>query len=352
MRQERRPGSVRGRFGAIAIAALVAGALVATTLTALPSTQAHAVATPGPGDSVANATFLGVPPARAFDALPSHGGIHYYAVRLEAGDDVRVRLVAGDGAFPDAVPSLVLAGPGLPLDGFRPTQVVLPEDIGARTWTANASAAREVVEAWIPARFDVRISEQIAAPQDGVYYLVLVADAGGPFGLLVEPLGGAPSWTEWFTMPALRHDIALWSGDSVLARYASGALGALAAAATFWIAARHRRPWPLPTVLATIAAAFMAASGALAAREALRVGAASAWLPAAASLAAATLLLALATRAPPTTLARRIAYGTVGASAALAFAGFLWGPVLALGAALAPDDEPRASESDGDDDTS
>lgn len=303
-----------------------------------PLAAAHVLGEGGGGVSYETPEWLGAPPAREFGELPPAGGVVYHRLDLEAGQRVRARIALGEGAFEGGVaPGLVIAGPGLPTQP-APEEVEVPQGVGLVRFGPETPRAQTI--SWLPARLDVALDASFVAPETASYiFIVHDAAEGGRFTLFIET--DAWSWLDLFRVPALRGEHRDWRGDAPWMAYAVGTLGAAAMLAPFASRLRARWVWSPALGAAVLAGVMLAASGALAARDAIVAGGGAAhWWPAFVALGAAGGILALALLRPPGDTIARIGMGILAVGAMLGFAGFVWGPVAGLVAAISPEDAP------------
>lgn len=290
-----------------------------------PLAAAHGSGASLPGDTLARATPLGAPPARAFEAIDA-GEAHYYRVETGGAGEVRLRLFAPPGSPPEGLLLAVLFGPDLPNETPVPAGVERPEGMGALVFPASGRA--EALDARVPARRVVLLDRALALP-DAEHVLVLVAEGDARVAVFVE--AGA-AWPDWFLIPSLRGEERAWAGAPAWLTYAAALAGVAPVAVYAWRA--NRREWPLLAILGVFAAALFAASTLLLLVDAARAGGVAPLLVAVGlALPVAALL---ATRMRPG-LAARALLAAVALVGFVAWSGFLWAPVAALAGALLPE---------------
>lgn len=306
----------------------------------LPPATAHVTVEPGSGDSSENATALGIPPARVFDALHPAGGYHYYRVFLEEGQVVQLRLLATPGAFlANDPPSVFIVSPLVNDAGLRPAGLPLPDGAGVDGFAGNPDAPF-VVDWRLPARFVAFVDQPFVAPASGHFFVVVYSrEGGGSYSFAVEKSGGSPILDAYLVVTD--RPLAYATSGESFARTAAGfALGAVVVvglAIGSW--RRGERFSGVAKSGALVASILFAASASSLAWESVRVGVDGRTIALAAlSAALAAVLFACASRpGVPSWRVRSvvIAAGLVGLAS---WGGALIGPVLAILTSLIPDE--------------
>ncbi|HUR68911.1 MAG TPA: hypothetical protein VM370_06660 [Candidatus Thermoplasmatota archaeon] len=295
--------------------------------------SAHVAGPTVGGDSVAAATPLGLP-ARVFESPGMGVSVRYYRLDLARAEDVHLRLFAPEGRVPSAVPTLFVFGPELPVEAAVPSDVERANGTGALSFSA-AERAPATVPA-LGARWTTLLDRTLHLGP-GRHHLVLRAQDETPLSLFADAPGRAA--LDWLVLPGLRDDARAWTGAPTWPPVVTGAVGAAGVGAYAWRA--RRRPASLLALAARAGAAFIAASSLALAPDAARSGVG--WALVAGGLASSALLLALAhpARAHPRAW-QRAAVAAVAVAAFALYAGFLWGPLLAIAGALIPEPGPPA----------
>lgn len=312
----------------------------------VPTTTAHVTVIPGAGDSSENATALGSPPARVFDALHPAGGYHYYRVMLDQGEVVHVRLLAAPGAFIlTEPPTIVFVSPLLNDSGFRPVALPLPE--GAAVDAVFGRSDPPTVLDWrYPARFVAFVDHPFVAPATGNYDIVVYSrEGGGAFSLAVERAGGSPL-LDAYLIVSDRTGVYAWSGESGWAMATGFALGGgVVIALAAWQWRRGERFSGVAKGGALVSSVLFGATASSLAWEAARVGLDARTLGLAATSAAlAAVTLFAATRPGPPSWRTRAAVIAAGVLGLASWSGALIGPALAILTSLLPEEE-EADES-------
>jgi hypothetical protein len=275
-----------------------------------------------------------------YDAIGEGGGVRYYLLPMEEGDELRLSLFTPEKS--SFVPGLVVMGPGIASEGDLPASVEVPAGAGAFV-VAGVPPGKAEYEPFTPTALYPGAAYSSVVTVPGTYYVaVFSADSGGNFGLAVgyrEKFSPA----EWVLVPLSAVGIHLWEGQPLILVIAPLALTFLAGIGM--LARRGGRCRPLPGqagLLAVIAALLFIGGGAM---TLLQMGIAlsktgydpSAFLTLAFALI--PVLLGLLTfylglereRAGRVWGAAMIGIGVAGL---LFWAGLIAGPVLACGAGI------------------
>lgn len=317
-----------------------------------PAASAHVEILPGQGASLAEAIWLGPkPPAIQYDAIPEHGGIRYYTIDLKANETVHFRFARSPASFSGGIPpSLAIMGPGLDARGFRPTFLEFPPNASAQVHQGVQS--EELDYDPIAAVASGTLVELDFTPPETARYAIAVfdEDQGGDYLLQVgefAPIG----LQRHFGIPRGATEMRTWEGQSwahtSLPTALTLAVGALLA--YWWLRGRSRIPTFL--IAGVAAAVLIAASGASYAHQAVhhaglgvvRVAPTAGLALAHAGLAAALLWIARRAHEPPLP-PERLAFVGLGILGVLLWAGFFWGPTIAVIGALFPEERARPAD--------
>jgi hypothetical protein len=315
-------------------------------LLAMPSAAAHAVAQPGAGGSLADAIFLGEAPVAFYDSLPAHGGIRYYSLDAPVAGPLLVRLVRPDGPAPAFdLRAVAVMGPGVADRGLLMSFVEVPPDAGVTVVQENATSD-VVFEPVLAIATRITLEAVVVLPSPGRYHLAVYAtDTGGAFGLRLG--GEAPfSLRGLVQVPTSALDLHAWAGQSP---WVAGAPAYLAFASVGLLVAR--RSWrarlrsPLRWFALGAAALIFASAVTFVVQATWHRAFGLAVLPtvglALAGLALSATAAAVAFRpAGPVARPLRLVLAAAGFSSFLLWLGFVWGPLLAIVAALVQDEAP------------
>jgi len=303
------------------------GALLILLVLLAPGALAHSVGARLPGDTLERATQMGPPPGRLFGSIDAGEG-HYHRFSTGGAPEVRLRVFAPHGAPPVGLVLVILFGPGLPEDTPVPPDIERPPGMGALAFPA--SGREEMLDARVPARRIVLLDRALALA-DAEHVLVVRAEADARIAVFVEAPG--MSLVDLAIVPSQRSEERAWAGAPAWATYAAGIAGAALVAPFAWRwRARH---WPLLAILGVTAAGFFAASTGVLLLDASRARGVPWLLLAANALVTIAALAAAGMRGRPAL--RRLLLGLAGIAGVLAWAGFLWGPLVAVAGALLPE---------------
>lgn len=302
--------------------------LLALALFAPPLAQAHGGGPTLPGDTLATATRLGLP-ARAFATGAAAVDVHYYRFVVRDAAEVRLRLVAPVGQEPDRFPLVMVFGPSFRENATAVPDIETPPDPRGLAFLASERAHAD--EPALAARWTALLDRTLAI-EPGEHYVIVRSEGAGPLGLLIEAEG--VRWLDRFLLPGQRDDARAWAGAAAWPALAAGAMGVAFVSGLAW--RRRGRHWSLHALAAYGSASLLAASGLALATDAARTGVG--WSYVAAALGCAALAL-FSTRAPSAqpTIAQRAMLAATALVAFVAYAGFMWGPVLALAGAVLPE---------------
>lgn len=187
-----------------------------------------------------------------YDAIDAGGGARYYALPMEAGDELRLSLFTPEKS--SFIPGLVVMGPGIVSSGDLPPFVEVPAGAGAVA-VAGVPPERAEYEPFTPAALYPGAAYSSVVTVPGTYYVAVFApDTGGKFGLAVgyrEEFSAA----EWVSVPLAAVGIHLWEGQPLILVIAPLALTFLAGVGV--LARRGGRCRALPGQAGLLA--FMAA---------------------------------------------------------------------------------------------
>jgi hypothetical protein len=187
--------------------------MASTCIAGIPSVSAHAPASAGSNEDIANATLIGNPEKSyaIYSDLHQSGEAQYYEFPMKTGQHLYGSvMVPGPGSM---VPDIVIMGPGIPSSGNVPSYIEIPPGAGAMVITGTLPG-KPTYEPFSPqpiyevARFNVTI------PEDGDYYLAVYGPDGGEYSL-------APGFleqftlSEWLFIPFSVISIYLWEGQSI-----------------------------------------------------------------------------------------------------------------------------------------
>ena len=191
---------------------------VLVSFVVMPGVFGHAPLMPGSNESLATATVVSDPTKSwaVYATLHEGGEAEYYRFNISEGRRIHVSLfkstAPGDGGF---VPSFVLTGPKLSIQGSVPKYVEIPEGAGSIV-VEGKNPTRATYEAFAPSAFYQVADLEMDAPSSGTYYIAVYENSrGGNYGLAI---GDRESFTlsEWILTPLSVVSIRQWSGQSLL----------------------------------------------------------------------------------------------------------------------------------------
>lgn len=324
-----------------------------TLILLAPSASAHVESLPGQGESLARASWLGPdPPAIEYDEIPPHGGIRYYTIDLRANETVRIRLARSPDSFTTSIPpSLAIMGPGLQARGFSPAFLERPDNATIHV-IQGVPTDRVEYDAVAAIATSTLVASDLTPPETARYvFAVFDEDQGGRFALEVgefAPFG----FYRVLGIPRGASDMRAWEGQTWAHASLPTVLGMVAGIAIAYQLTRRQKERRLSGLgwFSLGAAVLILASGASYAHQAAHHASLglAALTPTLGLSAAHVLLAAMLTwnglREPerPTRIgrARTALLGIIGV---LLWAGFLWGPAMAILASLIPEDPPPSA---------
>ena len=312
---------------------------VALSLVARPA-SAHTPRGGGDNHTLGSATV--VPDATKswaiYAELPAARTAGYYTFTAARGQRIPIGLRVGPGD-PSFSPSLAVMGPGVPDVGTRPPFVEVPDGAGATVVVGVPGAAVEL-EPFSASVTRLSASISFVAPADGTFAIAVFDERSG--GRYVLALGLAERFTpgDWVGFPFAFAEIYAWEGQSLAIAYTPAMLVVVIGGV---LVARRRARLGIAGWLATIAGLSFVATGVTVAVQLI-------WATVHASLSGAALVTLLLAALPTAIgvatvrLARnerwtagvRIRLALLGVAAAVFWAGWVAGPVLAIVAAVLP----------------
>ena len=326
-------------------------AIVALVLIA-PTASAHVESLPGQGASLARAIWLGEPPAIEYDELTPHGGIRYYSIDLQANETTRIRLARSPDSFVDGIPpSLAILGPGVPARGFAPAFLERPEN--ATVMVAQGVYTGAIEYDPVAAVATSTLASIDFTPARTARYVLVVYDEdhGGSFSLEIgefAPFG----FYRIFGIPRGATELRSWEGQSWAHTSLPTVLGVVGGAALAFRVTRPHKGRGLSGLawFSVGAGVLMLASGASYTHQALHHASlgvavvAPTILLAAAHVALAGALTWNGLREPPIPRrGARLRAAALGLLGIMLWAGFFWGPSLAILASLLPEERTPSS---------
>ena len=303
---------------------------------------AHVPEFPRDNDSPDRA--LSIPnPAKSwvfYDALPA-GGATYYAVDLQAGDRLVLRLFTPRAG--EFTPSLVVMSPTIEGRDEVPESVTVPDGYGARV-IEGERASNADYEPFTPAAFYSTVSVDRRVDAGGTYLVAVYAPEfrAGPVGVVVgyeESFSAA----EYLTVPYDRQRIHLWEGQSTGLVFGPGFLVLLGGLIVLGRGLSGSQ-LTIRTLIGLAALLFVAGAVSTAVQTAIAIS--KAGLDGGAVLTAAFVLipgaigvwlLRLALEdGLPTTRRTKVGLFVAGAIGLLTWGGYVLGPVVAIVVAVLP----------------
>ncbi len=187
--------------------------MASTCIAGIPSASAHAPASAGSNEDIANATVISNPEKSyaIYSDLHQSGEAQYYKFPMIKGQRLYGSvMIPGPGSM---VPDIVITGPGIPSSGIVPSYIEIPPGAGAMV-IPGTPPGKPTYEPFTPqsiyevARFNMTI------PEDGDYYLAVYGPGAGKYSL-------APGFleqftlSEWLLIPFSVISIYLWEGQSL-----------------------------------------------------------------------------------------------------------------------------------------
>lgn len=319
--------------------------LAMVLLFALPIASAHTPRGAGDNESLENASVIEDPTKSwaIYAELHAGGEAQYFRFLMPKGERIYVQLfIPTDADSVGFTPGLVIMGPRVPIQGTVPAYVDVPEGADAHV-IPGVRPAQATFEPFSPGAFLELAVFDMAAPEDGVYYVAVhEPNRDGRYGLAIG-LRESFTVTEWMTTPLSLIGVYLWQGESPIFIVAPVLVTFAVTLPFLWQRWGSRRS---PTVWAAAAAGILfLSSGALiltqlgyAATQAyagLQALVAIGFAAISLLLGYFTLRLALRTKDAPDRKVR-LRFAIFGALALVAWSGFLVGPFIALTASVLP----------------
>lgn len=326
-------------------------AILALVLLA-PAASAHVESLPGQGASLARAVWLGEPPAIEHDEISQHGGIRYYAIDLEANETIHIRLARSPEGFTTGIPpSIAILGPGVPARGFAPAFLERPENATAMVMQGVYTEALDYDPIAAVASSTLAVIDFTPAQSARYVLAVYHENQGGSFSLEVgefAPFG----FYRMFGIPRGATELRSWEGQSWAHTSLPTVLGVVGGAALAFRVTRRYKARGLSGLawFSVGAGVLILASGASYAHQALHhadLGIDAVTPTILVSVGHFGLAGALAwngLREPPIPRrAARLRAAMLGLLGIMLWAGFFWGPSLAILASFLPEERTPSS---------
>lgn len=325
--------------------------IILLALLATPTALAHIQPSTGEGATPERPIWLGPDtPAADLGSLPAHGGIQYYSFSVASGQTVTIQLSRRPDSFlTGAPPGIAIIGPNLTSVGPRPPFLEVAPSDGAEIWRGVISNEIHYHAIEAIAVSPVFMME-FTAPASGRYELaVFDEDDGGAFLLEIDE-HDTFSFHSYFVAPTQANDARAWEGQSSRGLILAPLAGAIAAILL------HRLRWPRARLAnaawgAIAASIIFAGSAASYAHQAFLhrdlgfpVIVPTIALALAAGITAVGLAATARSAANPPGLRTRLQIGVLAVFGFFCWTGALWGPGLAVAAALLPEDAATRSD--------
>jgi hypothetical protein len=302
---------------------------------------------PGSNESLATATIVSDPTKSwaVYAELHEGGEAQYYRFDFAQGQRIHVSLLkstaSDDGDF---VPGFVLMGPKLASQGTVPDYVEMPEGAGGMV-VEGKNPTRATYEAFSPSAFYQLADLELDAPSSGTYYVAVCENSrGGHYGLAI---GDRESFTlsEWILTPLSVISIREWGGQSLPLAFAPAAAVFVVGIAIL-ISRRRRTGSPRTLFQWTEAVAgllFLASGFTVISQMLIALTLAPLGLDAIVTIVLALVPIIIGIFAIRFALRKaanvrsRVIMAILGVLALFAWAGFVFGPILAVIASVLPD---------------
>ncbi|MBN1322685.1 MAG: hypothetical protein JW986_01610 [Methanotrichaceae archaeon] len=138
------------------------------------------------------------------------GDVQYYSFKISKGERIKLSLLAADAGY---LPGMVLMGPGLEGDGILPPGMDLPDGYGAVV--ARGSMPKSATyEPFGPGSYYGLADLDLAAPENGTYYVAIYGGAAGNYGLVIG-YRETFSLDELVSLPLNMISVHRWEGQSL-----------------------------------------------------------------------------------------------------------------------------------------
>lgn len=318
--------------------------LIILILTSSPA-LAHVPIQSGENHDIAAATSIEDPGKSwvTYSEIHSGGGTAYYELHMEKQSRVVASLFVPEKT--SFAPSLFLIGPGLPTNGTPPGPIGMP--VGDGFLMVEGRYGEPSYEPFTPsAQYEIAQMD-IDVPAKDHYYLVVYSEkVGGKFGLAI---GYREEFTaqEWLSVPNDLRNIYIWQGQAPILVYLPEVLAlAVGIGIGVWYSKRKGKMYRLHQWLGLAGGSMILGSGI---GLLYQMGRALSLSPSGSAASVVTVMFALGAIGlglwaikisqrigPVLSRMNRVWLGVVAGLAVFIWAGFYFGPVLLLAAALFP----------------